>query len=124
MSYDNFGEFMEAKRKEKKMSFRGLAKALDHPRTAVFEIEKNKRYPPDYQRLQRMAEVFELSPEEQRLMYDLAGKARDSVPVDLLEYIRSHPCAVTGIRDARDLGASEKDWEWFSDYLKQKQEGR
>lgn len=122
MQYEHFGDFMAQKRMERGLTIREMAEAMDCTRTFVFDVEKDKRYPPEITRLEKMAVALGLSREEQRLMYDLAGERRNTIAPDLPVYILDHPFVVEGLRESRDLGAVKEDWDKFVAYLKKKRE--
>lgn len=122
MQYKSFGDFMAQKRTGLGMTIREMAEALNCTPTFVFDVEKDKRYPPEVHRLELLASALGLSREEQRLMYDLAGEGRGTIAPDLPVYIQDHPFVVEGLRESRDLGAVKEDWDKFVEYLKKNRE--
>ena len=116
--YKNFGDFLNQKRLEKKTSYRELAKVLDVSAPYISDIEKGRRNAPSIEKLEILANYFTLTEEEKALMFDLAGKQKDSIAPDLPNYIKSNDYVASALRTARDLGADEKDWQSFIDELK------
>ena len=55
---------------------------------------------------------------EKAEMYDIVGKQRNSVAPDLLDYIKDRDYVSVALRTARDLNASEKEWQQFIEELK------
>ena len=58
--------------------------------------------------------------EEKTIMFDLAGKRRNSVAPDLPEYIMERDYVSAALRTARDLDADEADWIEFVKELKKR----
>lgn len=50
-------------------------------------------------------------------MYDLAGKATNTLPADIGEYIMANKYVRDAIREAIDRNAGEEDWRKFVDRL-------
>ncbi|XER07829.1 hypothetical protein SRRS_34220 [Sporomusa rhizae] len=77
------------------------------------DIENNRRYPIK-SKINLLIEILELSPKEQDLLSDLAGKARNEVPPDLLEYIMDwevSPYVRASLRKAKQNAMSVKEWK-------------
>ena len=106
---EKFGKFVRNKREEKKINLRKLAEILE---TAYMsDMEKARRYPPDKEKLAKIAEALELTEDEANTMYDYAALAKDnSVSPDLPEYIMETDNVRVALRKARDLGMGDKDW--------------
>lgn len=113
-----FGKFIETKRKALNKTLRGLAADLDIAPAYMSDIEKGHRYPPDKDKLEKMAELLNLSEEEKNKMFDLAAGERDnSVSPDLPEYIMGTEKARVALRMARDNGATDATWQKIIDML-------
>ncbi|MDR1508966.1 MAG: hypothetical protein LBS53_04965, partial [Synergistaceae bacterium] len=80
--------------------------------------EKGNRYPPDRDKIAKMAQVLELTLQETAELYDLAAFDRASVEKeknsavspDLPEYIMSSEKLRVALRMARDANAGDDDW--------------
>jgi transcriptional regulator with XRE-family HTH domain len=116
---NNFGRFIEMKRKERKINLRRFAELIDNMAPAYLsDIEKGNRYPPDRDKIAKMAEVLSLTPAEKAELYDLAAFDRASVEKekssavspDLPEYIMSSEPLRVALRKARDTNAGDDDW--------------
>lgn len=115
-----FGKFIETKRKALNKTLRGFATDLAIAPAYMSDIEKGHRYPPDKDKLEKMAELLNLSEEEKNKMYDLAAGEKDnSVSPDLPEYIMGTEKARVAIRMARDNGATDAIWQKVIDMLEQ-----
>ena len=95
------------------MTLRKLAELLGVSAPYLSDIEKNRRNPPDLDKLEKIAEILKLEPDEWTGMLNLAGKGRNTVALDLPEYIMERDYVSAALRVARDLGAGEKEWEKF-----------
>lgn len=113
-----FGKFIETKRKALNKTLRGLAADLYIAPAYMSDIEKGHRYPPDKDKLEKMAELLNLSEEEKNKMFDLAAGEKDnSVSPDLPEYIMGTEKARVALRMARDNGATDATWQKIIDML-------
>ena len=65
---EKFGQFVRNKREEKKINLRKLAEILDIAPAYMSDMEKARRYPPDKEKLVKIAEVLELTEEETNTM--------------------------------------------------------
>lgn len=118
--YQNFGEFLQKKREEKQITLRKMAELLGFSAPFLSDVEKDRRNPPDMEKLSILAEILHLSEEDKSLMLDLAGKKRNSVAPDLPEYIMERDYVSAALRTARDLDAGEEEWLQFVEELKKR----
>ena len=118
-----FGEFLQRKREESKITLRKLAEKLNFSAPFLSDVEKGRRNPPDLTKLEQIADILNLSLTDKQIMFDLAGKKRESVAPDLPDYIMNRGYVAAALRTARDLDAGEEDWQRFVDEL-QKRRGQ
>lgn len=118
--YSNFGDFIAQKREEKEITLRKMAELLDISAPYLSDVEKDRRNPFDMDKLELVANILILSEEEKAVMLDLAGKKRNSVAPDLPEYIMERDYVSAALRTARDLDASEEEWQKFIADLKKR----
>ncbi|MBR1736961.1 MAG: helix-turn-helix transcriptional regulator [Firmicutes bacterium] len=118
MKYEDFGDFLNKKRLEKKITLRKMGELLDVTAPFLTDIEKGRRNPLDMGRLSKLIDILQLTEEEVTLMYDLVGKKRNSVAPDLPEYIMERDYVSAALRTARDLNAGEEEWNKFVEELK------
>ncbi len=116
----NFGEFLQKKREEKRITLRKMAELLGFSAPFLSDVEKDRRNPPELPKLEQIAAILGLSYEEKETMFNLAGKKRDSVAPDLPEYIMSRDYVAAALRTARDLDAGEEEWLQFVNELRQR----
>lgn len=115
---NKFGEFVKAKRLEKKISLRKLAEELDIVPAYMSDIEKGRRYPPDKEKIYKIADVLTLDQEETDTLFDLAAYSRaNGVSPDLSDYVMGVGNLRTALRKARDINAGEDDWQRIIDML-------
>jgi len=118
MQGNTFGAFIAHKRKSAGITVRGMAEQLDISPGYYGDIEHNRRVPPT-ETLLKFIEIFHLKEEEQVLLYDLAGRARDEVSPDLPGYIMGNDLVRVALRVAKEK-ASQDDWRRFIDDLESK----
>ena len=116
----NFGDYIVAKRKEKDISLRKMAELVGLSAPYWSDIEKNRKNPPSLEKLEQIATILGLDDTEKSEMLDLAGDQRDTVAPDIPAYIKENDYVAVALRTARDLGASEDDWEQFVAELKKR----
>jgi len=119
-SEQKFGDFITQKRLEKSISLRKMAELMDFSAPYWSDVEKNRKNPPNLEKLELIAKVLHLSADDKTIMLDLAGDGRDTVGPDIPVYIRENDFVAAALRTARDLGASEDDWENFVAELKKR----
>ena len=115
-----FGSFIETRRKQKQISIRKMAEMLGITPAYLSDIEKNRRYAPDKEKLLEIARILMLSKEEIDLMFDLAGKSKGELPPDIPEYIMDREIVKVALRTANQNNATDEDWKAFIERLKRK----
>ncbi len=118
MNNQNFGEFLQTKREQQKITLRQLAEKLDLSAPFLSDVEKGRRNSLDMDRLVMLRQILNLSDEEYETMLNLAGKQRKTVAPDLPEYIMERDYVSAALRTARDLDAGEAEWQRFVEELK------
>ena len=106
-----FGEFIKEKRTEKGINLRKLAELVNIAPAYLSDIEKGKRNSPSLEKMEKIAEVLELTSEEIITMKDLAASDRpNSVAPDISEYVTNNESVRVALRKARELNLSNQDW--------------
>lgn len=119
-----FGDFVREKRLQRKINLRKLAEIIGIVPAYMSDIENNRRYPPDKEKIYRIAEALELSEEETNTLFDLAANEKENtVSPDLPEYIMGTDKARVALRMARDLNADDEDWMKVIEMLEAKKNG-
>lgn len=118
MNEKNFGEFLQTKREQQKITLRQLAEKLDLSAPFLSDVEKGRRNSLDMDRLIMLKQILNLSDDEYETMLNLAGKQRKTVAPDLPEYIMERDYVSAALRTARDLDAGEAEWMRFVEELK------
>lgn len=111
-----FGDYIKSRRVVLGKSIRRLALELDITPAYLSDIEKGNRYAPE-RYLEKMTQVLCIPPEELYYFYDLAGKSRNNIHSDLIEYIGKTEMARVALRKARDLNISNTQWKNFIDEI-------
>lgn len=118
--YQTFGEFLQRKREEKKITLRSMAEKIKVSAPYLSDIEKGRRNPPEMEKLELISTILLLTDDEKATMLDLAGKMRNSVAPDLPDYIMGRDYVAAALRTARDLDAGEAEWMQFVEELKKR----
>lgn len=119
-----FGDFVREKRLERKINLRKLAEIIGIVPAYMSDIENNRRYPPDKEKIYKIASALELSEDETNTLFDLAANEKEnSVSPDLPEYIMGTDNARVALRMARDLNADDEDWLKVIEMLEAKRKG-
>ena len=108
-----FGEFLVEKRKQKGISGRHLAKALNVSPVYMCDMEKGRKACVTKEFIENVKRVFLLDEEETNRMHDLIAIARNSVSIDLPEYIMSNELVRTALRTAKKNNTPDEKWEKF-----------
>ena len=109
----SFGEFISNKRQEKKIGLREMARLLKITPPYLSDIEKDRRNPPKIEKMDEIAAILSLSTNERRYMYDLAGKKRNTVSPDLVDYIMENDYIRLALRTSMNLDVGEDEWLKF-----------
>lgn len=120
-----FGDFIKEKRMKQEITLRVLAQSIGVSPAYLSDIENNRRYPMDNEKIEILIKELKLSPIQKEQLYDLAGKERNEVSPDLLEYTMDSELAPTvrlALRKAKGL-ATETDWKDFIEKLDKKNRG-
>ncbi len=116
-----FGEFVREKRLAAGINLRKLAGILDIAPAYMSDIENGHRYPPEKEKIYKIAEALHLTTEETHLLFDLAaGNKKNLVSPDIADYIMEQDKSRIALRIARDTGAGEKEWEKIIRFLENK----
>ncbi|MCI2105512.1 MAG: helix-turn-helix domain-containing protein [Intestinimonas sp.] len=115
---NKFGEFVKAKRLVKGISLRKLAEELGIVPAYMSDIEKGRRYPPDKEKIYKIAQVLHLNEDDTNTLFDLAALSRDNgVSPDLSDYVMGVDNLRVALRKARDINAGEDDWQKIIEML-------
>ena len=118
-----FGRFVTNKRKQLEITLRGLAANLGIAPAYMSDIEKDRRYPPDKEKLDAIAQILRMTDDEKNLMFDLAANAKKhTVSPDLPDYIMNNENVRIALRKAKSHNYSNADWQKFIDILDDKGE--
>ncbi len=120
-----FGEFIKEKRTAMGINLRKLAELVNIAPAYLSDIEKGKRNSPSSEKMDKIAEVLELTGDEIITMRDLAANDRpNSVAPDISEYVTHHESVRVALRKARELNLSNQDWIKIIEDMEKKSEGR
>ncbi len=78
--YQNFGEFLQRKRTDKQITLRKMAEMIGITAPYLTDIEKDRRNPPEMEKLELISRILMLNDEDKTTMYDLAGKRETLLP--------------------------------------------
>lgn len=114
-----FGEFIKGKRQNKGISLRRFAEQLNISPVYLCNMEKDRNPAPKDDILSRMAQMLVLNDEDTRLLYDLAAKSKSNPTVskDLPEYIMDRDIVRVALRTAKDVDATDEEWQAFIEML-------
>ena len=116
-----FGTFISTRRKELKQNLRDTAKYLKIAYGYLSDIEQNRRPAPDGDFVDRISEFLQLSKKEHELLLDLAARSRNTVSADLPEYIMENDIVRAALRVAKEVDATDEEWQAFMEMLKNRQ---
>lgn len=107
-----FGGYVREKRLAANINLRKLAEILGIVPAYMSDIENDHRYPPEKEKISKIAEALHLTQEETDYLFDLAaGNKKNAVSPDIADYIMEQDKSRVALRIARDKGYGEKEWE-------------
>lgn len=118
-----FGEYLKHIREEKHITLRELARRLELSAPFLSDVENNRRAPLTEERLATLADVLNLSKDDAAEMYDIVGRQKGLLAPDLNPYVTKRPYVNAALRTARNLEATEEDWQRFVDDLIKRKNG-
>ena len=117
-----FGSYVREKRLAAQINLRKLAAILDIAPAYMSDIENDHRYPPEKEKIYKIAEVLHLTPEETAYLFDLAARnKKNAVSPDIADYIMEQDASRIALRIARDKGLGQKEWEKVIAMLEQQE---
>ena len=114
-STGSFGAFITNIRlkDERRLRQGDVADKLELSLSYYSDIEKDYRRPLNAEEMEIFAELFNLTEEEKIIMYDLASRETNTIPVDVENYImedENGELARVMLRKAKAVNADEKFW--------------
>lgn len=122
-----FGEYLKQKRLDKEITLRGFAKLVDISPVYLCDLEKGRKAAPSMEVMQKMVSKLALNKEESERFYDLAAleqTAKNPMPKDLNAFLKDNHVIVSALRTAKDLDATDEEWQDFIDKLRKSREGK
>ena len=122
-----FGEYLKQKRLDKEITLRGFAKLVDISPVYLCDLEKGRKAAPSMEVMQKMVSKLALNKEESERFYDLAAleqTAKHPIPKDLNAFLKDNRVIVSALRTAKDLDATDEEWQDFIDKLRKSREGK
>ena len=125
-----FGTYIKDKRLAKQISLRKFAELLDISPVYLCNIEKDRNPAPKDDIISNMARLLMLNDTETAELYDLAAKAKSNPTIsqDLPEYIMDRDIVRVALRTAKDVDATDEEWQEFIAHLEERrrkiQEGK
>ena len=123
----NFGDYLEFIRKSKRKSLRQTAIAIGVSPQYYSEVEKTRRSVLSAERLEKLRDYLELTPEEYQIISTKAAEAHKGknkqVPQDFADYIVERDYVMAALRTMKEMDADQADWtRMVEDYKKKKKE--
>lgn len=122
-----FGEYLKQKRLDKEITLRGFAKLVDISPVYLCDLEKGRKAAPSMEVMQKMVSKLALNKEESERFYDLAAleqTAKNPIPKDLNAFLKDNRVIVSALRTAKDLDATDEEWQDFIDKLRKSRAGK
>jgi len=122
MNEHTLGSYITLKRLERDITLRGFAQKVGISPVYLCNIEKGRRPMTDGTILEKMAAELLLDKTETALLLDLAAKSK-SIPIvasDLPEYINERDIVRVALRTAKDVEATDEEWQEFIEKLQKR----
>lgn len=112
-----FGELLKELRLKHNLSIRETARKAGISAPYFSDMERGRKSAPSREVLMKIVDVLGLDKDEAEQLYDCAGKAQNTIPYDLPEYIMDRDYVAAALRTAKDLNAGKEQWEKFVEEL-------
>ena len=100
------------------MSLRTLSDKSGVSLVYLSNIENDRRPAPEKEILDRLADALRLDKSERKTFYDLAAHSRDSIAMDLPDYIKANDVVRDALRLAQEVDATDEEWQEFIESLR------
>lgn len=111
----SFGKYIESIRTSRGESLRKTAMSIGVSPQFYSEVEKDRRCAFVAERLKKLRDFLEMTPEEYQTMCSLAAKSYSRkntvVPQDIADYIVERDYVISALRTMKELDADEEDWK-------------
>lgn len=114
----DLGRWITYARELQGITCRHLSQMVGISTAYLSQLERGIRLNPDPQLLLRIAQALSLSPEEATNLFDLYAETTGNLPPDITEYLNGNSIVQRALRQAREVNATEEDWERFIEQLK------
>jgi len=111
LSKNEFGDYLRKLRISKRVTQEQLATAVQRHKMTISQIENGKNDPPQGDLLENIIQALKITSDEANELRDLSALARDSIPIDILDYFKSNAGLRTAIRRAKLKDISSTEWE-------------
>lgn len=115
--FENFGQFIRARRIEMKISLRSFAKSIGMSFSHWSDIETGKKNLPKNEVLDIIAQRLQLTDDDKNTMMTLAGVSKNSLAPDVLDYVMDNIYINDILRIAKNLGMTSADWLEFFKFV-------
>ena len=116
-----FGTYLREKRGSQGLSARELSMETNISAMYICDIEKHRRPAPTDELLERLADALKISDAQERArFYDLAAKSKNTVSLDLPDYIMEKDIVRAALRTAKEYDVSDSEWEEFIERIRKK----
>lgn len=124
MKVMTFGKYLQSQRLACGKSMREFSVSVGITPQYLSDIENGKRAAPENEVLDKIIRALNLSVEEERVLYDIVAKERNSLAQDIPNYIKENEIIIKALRTAKDANAGVEEWQKFIDEMKQKNNGK
>lgn len=116
-----FGSYVREKRMDRGLSLRGLAAKLEVSPVYMSNMENDRRPAPAKEKLDHLIEILSLRQEDVERLLDLAARSRTrQVSADLPEYIMERDIVRAALRTAKEVDATDEEWQEFINRITQR----
>jgi len=124
-----FGDFIKQKRlnDSRELTLKDMSERLGISLSFLSDIENNRRKPFDKDKIEKFAQVLNLSDEDKAKMYDLAARDRREIPSDIediMMYSEIGDMARLALRQSKAGVIDEEDWKTFIRDMEKKKGGK
>ncbi len=120
-----FGEYLEAKRKERAIPLRDFAQRIKISPSFLCDLESGYRAFPSEEKfnglMERITKELVLNDEEAETLRKLADESmfsKGKVPTEIIQYLQSVPAAQMALRKAKESNASDETWQAIAEDMK------
>lgn len=105
---NDFTNYIKVLRYKNQVPIRRLSKLTGYPMKYILELEAGKVAPTE-EFIEKLIFAYDLDSNQQRILYNFAAKATNSLPFDVVRFLLNNPIEVTKIINTMHIANEQEN---------------